>query len=228
MKPSNVLLVEDDETIGRSLAQALESQGYVVALAADGATARDAFRKSTPDLVVLDLGLPDVDGVDLCREFSTADPTLPILVLTARHEEADIVVSLDAGAVDYVTKPFRLAELLARIRAHLRRPAPSDASDTVVGDLRIDHDARRVWAGAQEISLRPREFDLLSLLASDAGRVVTRERIMDEVWDEHWQGSTKTLDVHISAVRRKLTASGATACPVITALPRVGYRLDAP
>ena len=166
--PSNVLLVEDDETIGRSLAQALESQGYAVTLAPDGATARVAFHDASPDLVVLDLGLPDVDGVDLCREFGAALPDLPILVLTARHEEADIVVSLDAGAVDYVTKPFRLAELLARIRAQLRRPAPSRGGRSVVGDLQIDHDARRVWVGTDEIALRPREFDLLALLASDA------------------------------------------------------------
>jgi DNA-binding response OmpR family regulator len=226
--PSEVLLVEDDETIGRSLAQALASQGYSVTLAVDGASARTEFTKRVPDLVLLDLGLPDVDGVELCREFGTAVPSLPILVLTARHEEADIVVSLDAGAVDYVTKPFRLAELLARVRAHLRRPEPSAAERTVVGSLQIDHDARRVWAGEDEIMLRPREFDLLALLAVEAGRAVTRERIMDEVWDAHWYGSTKTLDVHISAVRRKLAASGAVGCPKITALPRVGYRLDAP
>jgi len=199
-----------------------------VRLAVDGATARAEFTLAVPDLVVLDLGLPDVDGVDLCRELRVVEPAIPILVLTARHEEADIVVSLDAGAVDYVTKPFRLAELLARIRANLRRGEPSSAERTVVGGLEIDHDARRVWAGEQELMLRPREFDLLALLAVQAGRVVTREQIMDQVWDEHWHGSTKTLDVHISAVRRKLLDSGAEACPVITALPRVGYRLDVP
>jgi DNA-binding response OmpR family regulator len=226
--PAHVLLVEDDETIGRSLTQALESLGYEVTWAVDGGTSRSAFQKTRPDLVVLDLGLPDIDGVDLCRELATAAPSLPIVVLTARHEEADIVVSLDAGAVDYVTKPFRLAELLARIRAQLRRPRSSDAERTVIGDLEIDHEARRVWAGGTELAFRPREFDLLALLATEAGRVVTRERIMDEVWDEHWHGSTKTLDVHISAVRRKLSSSTAGDCPVITALPRVGYRLDAP
>ena len=226
--PSNVLLVEDDETIGRSLAQALQSQGYAVTLAVDGAAARTAFSQLVPDLVVLDLGLPDVDGVDLCRELCAEVPALSVLMLTARHEEADIVVGLDAGAVDYVTKPFRLAELLARVRVHLRRPEPSGSERIVVGALEIDPDARRVWAGDAELSLRPREFDLLLLLASEAGRAVTRERIMDEVWDEHWHGSTKTLDVHVSAVRRKLADSGVDKCPVITALPRVGYRLDGP
>lgn len=226
--PSSVLLIEDDETIGRSLVQALQSQGYDVRLAVDGAAARAEFLLAVPDLVVLDLGLPDVDGVDLCRELRVVEPAVPILVLTARHEEADIVVSLDAGAVDYVTKPFRLAELLARIRAHLRRGEPSSVERTVVAGLEIDHDARRVWAGEQELMLRPREFDLLALLAVHVGRVVTREQIMDQVWDEHWHGSTKTLDVHISAVRRKLLESGAEDCPAITALPRVGYRLDVP
>jgi DNA-binding response OmpR family regulator len=226
--PPAVLLIEDDETIGRSLASALDTQGYTVTLATDGASARAAFGRSVPDVVLLDLGLPDVDGVDLCRELSAAVPTVPIVVLTARHEEADIVVSLDAGAVDYVTKPFRLAELLARVRAQLRRPAPTSAERTDVGALSIDHAARRVWLDEHELSLRPREFDLLALLAAEAGRVVTRERIMDEVWDEHWHGSTKTLDVHISAVRKKLAEAGVGASPVITALPRVGYRLDEP
>ena len=207
-----VLLVEDDETIGRSLAQALESQGYDVRLAVDGAAARAAFALSVPDLVVLDLGLPDVDGVDLCRELGTAVPALPIMVLTARHEEADIVVSLDAGAVDYVTKPFRLAELLARVRAHLRGAEPSDAELTVVGDLRIDHGASGLGGGAgadaPAAGVRPARA-----AGAEAGRVVTRERIMDEVWDEHWHGSTKTLDVHISALRRKLVERAGQGVP---------------
>jgi DNA-binding response OmpR family regulator len=225
---AHVLLVEDDETIGRSLTRALESQGYEVTWAADGAAARTAFLPSAPDLVLLDVGLPDVDGVDLCRELSSQAPTLPILMLTARHEEADIVLSLDAGAVDYVTKPFRLAELFARVRAHLRRPQDAHQERIVVGDLQVDYDARRVWIGSNELALRPREFDLLALLAIDAGRVVTRERIMDEVWDEHWHGSTKTLDVHISSLRKKLVDRDSAHAPTITALPRVGYRLDAP
>jgi DNA-binding response OmpR family regulator len=225
---AHVLLVEDDETIGRSLTRALESQGYEVTWAADGDTARAAFLPSAPDLILLDAGLPDVDGVDLCREFSSQAPALPILMLTARHEEADIVLSLDAGAVDYVTKPFRLAELFARVRAHLRRPHDPHQERIVVGDLQVDYDARRVWIGSDELTLRPREFDLLALLAIDAGRVVTRERIMDEVWDEHWHGSTKTLDVHISSLRKKLVDGESAHAPTITALPRVGYRLDAP
>jgi DNA-binding response OmpR family regulator len=224
-----LLLVEDDRTIGSSLQQALTGQGYEVTLAPDGASARASFAREPPDLVLLDLGLPDVDGVDLCRELRRAEPGLAILVLTARQDEADIVVGLDAGADDYVTKPFRLAELFARVRAHLRRP-PEGAGDglLVLGGLHVDLAARRVRMGDEEVALRPREFDLLALLAAHAGTVLTRERIMAEVWDEHWFGSTKTLDVHVSALRRKLAGAPGDRCPTITALPRVGYRMDRP
>ncbi len=226
---SQILLVEDDPTIGRSLEQALTVEGYEVTLVVDAAGARRAFDVVVPDLVLLDLGLPDADGVDLCRELREGAPETSIVVLTARQEEADIVVGLDAGADDYVTKPFRLAELLARVRAHLRRPeAPAVAEPLHAGDLEVDVAARRAWIGSDELALRPREFDLLVLLVSEAGRVVTRERIMDEVWDENWYGSTKTLDVHISTLRRKIGAGDATQHPTITALPRVGYRLDTP
>lgn len=222
-----VLLVEDDPTIGRSLEQALTTQGYRVSVAPDGATARSAFAAEVPALVVLDLGLPDADGVDLCREMRAAGPGTSIIVLTARSEEADVVVGLDAGADDYVTKPFRLAELLARVRAHLRQPTGEPHAETVVvGDLRIDVAARRVWVGEHELTLRPREHDLLVLLASESGRAITRERIMEEVWDEHWYGSTKTLDVHVSSLRRKLGEYDDLIVPQIVALPRIGYRLD--
>jgi DNA-binding response OmpR family regulator len=222
---SQVLVIEDDPMIGRSLQQALIAQGYLVSLAEDGASASHALACATPDLILLDLGLPDIDGVELCREMRAAAPTAAILVVTARREEMDVVVGLDAGANDYITKPFRLAELLARIRAHLRRP---DDRGAVVGDLRIDVDARRAWAGERELLLRPREFDLLALLASEVGHAVTRERIMDECWDDHWHGSTKTLDVHIAHLRAKLAEDAGPERPTITVLRRVGYRLDVP
>ena len=208
---------------------ALATRGYDVVLATDGREARARFSALPPDVVILDLGLPDVDGVDLCREFRTAAPNVAIIVLTARQEEVDVVVGLDAGADDYVTKPFRLAELLARIRAQLRSPAPETAdSKMVAGDIVIDLDARRVWVDDVEVALRPREFDLFALLASEAGVVITRDRLMQEIWDSNWYGSTKTLDVHISTLRRKLGMPAGPQRPVITALPRVGYRLDLP
>jgi DNA-binding response OmpR family regulator len=225
----HLLIVEDDPMIGRSLQQALEGQGYQVTLAPDGATAREAFGRLPLELVLLDLGLPDADGTDLCREFRAEAPGLSIIVLTARQEEADIVVGLDAGADDYITKPFRLAELLARVRAHLRRPRDGSVTGTVrAGDVEIDLAARRAHVGDREMVLRPREFDLLALLVANAGTALTREQIMSEVWDEHWYGSTKTLDVHVSALRRKLADSPGSAHPAITALLRVGYRLDLP
>ena len=232
MRPE-VLLVEDDATIGRSLEQALGGAGYTVTLAADGASARSAFRRVIPDLVLLDLGLPDVDGVDLCREFRAAAPATSIVVLTARQEEADVVVGLDAGADDYVTKPFRLAELLARVRAHLRRSSAVSAPTAPavqVGDVELDRDARRVRVDGAEVELRAREFDLLAFLMDHAGVAVTRERIMSEVWDEHWFGPTKTLDMHISALRRKLgeTVGDGSAPSRITTLRGVGYRFELP
>jgi DNA-binding response OmpR family regulator len=151
-----------------------------------------------------------------------------VIVLTARQEELDVVVGLDAGADDYVTKPFRLAELLARVRAQLRSPRTEASTERIAaGSLVVDTSARRAWVGGEELKLRPREFDLLALLAREAGRAVAREHIMEEVWDEHWFGSTKTLDVHVSALRRKISACGVEHAPEITALPRVGYRLDA-
>jgi DNA-binding response OmpR family regulator len=224
---ARILVVEDDEVIGRGLRDTLVGQGNDVDWATTGRDALQAASAHQPDLVLLDLGLPDMDGVEVCRRLRAAGVVGRIVMLTARHDEIDVVVGLDAGADDYVTKPFRLAELLARVRAHLRRSdaALDDDHDGVVqlGTLRVDRDARRTWISDEEISLRPKEFDLLALLADQAGRVVTRERIMSEVWDEHWFGSTKTLDTTISALRSKL-GSGV----VIATLRGVGYRFEAP
>jgi DNA-binding response OmpR family regulator len=224
----HILLVEDDATIGRSLTGALENEGYHVTWVPSGAGARTVLQVATPDLVLLDLGLPDMDGADLCRELTALEPSLRVLVLTARHDPADVVVSLDAGAIDYVKKPFRLAELFARVRAHLRQAQGSEDERVTVGSLQLDHSARRLWLGSRELLLTPREFDLLSLLAQNAGEAVRREHIMDEVWEPNWNGSTKTLDVHISAIRRKFAQADIPGTPTIIALPRVGYRLDAP
>jgi len=222
---SRVLVVEDDTVIGDGLAQALSGEGYQVRWARTAADALDAIDATPPDLVLLDLGLPDLDGVELCRRLRAALPLVTIVMLTARVEEVDIVVGLDAGGDDYMTKPFRRAELLARIRAHLRRgTTAADQPLIEVGTLTVDVAARRAVLDGDEIELRSKEFDLLTVLTADAGRVVTRERLMAEVWDEHWFGSTKTLDMHVSSLRKKLTSAG----DVITTIRGVGYRYERP
>jgi DNA-binding response OmpR family regulator len=186
-----------------------------------------AVRAAEPPiaLVILDLGLPDVDGLEVCRRLRASRPELAILILTARGQELDVVAGLDAGADDYLTKPFRLSELLARIRSQLRRggpPADGPADALEVGALRIDRAARRVWLAGEELILRPKEFDLLTLLAANPGIALTRSRIMDAVWETTWLGSTKTLDTHVLALRQKLGAEA------ITTLRGVGYRFDLP
>jgi len=206
------------------LHQALGAQGYEPDWADTGAAAL-VPRANPPDLVLLDLGLPDIDGVEVCRRLRAVYPQTTIVILTARSDEIDVVIGLDAGADDYLVKPFRLAELLARIRAHLRRRAPDADLDTLtVGSLSMDVGAHRVFVDGAELELRPKEFDLLALLLSEAGRVVTRERIMHEVWDEHWFGSTKTLDMHISSLRKRLGTTG----DLITTLRGIGYRFEKP
>jgi DNA-binding response OmpR family regulator len=220
-----ILLVEDDAAIASGLVRVLQSQGYDVVHLTRGAPAPAA---ATPDigLVILDLGLPDVDGLDVCRKLRNARPDLPVLILTARDQELDVVSGLDAGADDYILKPFRLSELLARVRAHLRRSGAAagereDEEPLTAGELRVDLAARRAWRGDEELVLRPKEFDLLALLVREAGRAVTRERIMREVWDTEWLGSTKTLDTHVLTLRGKVGAEA------ITTLRGVGYRLEA-
>jgi DNA-binding response OmpR family regulator len=224
MTDARLLLVEDDPALARSLTAALASEGYEVVTCG---TAADVARTplSEVDLVLLDLSLPDADGLDVCRRLRVDGWLFPIVMLTARQDEADVVIGLDAGASDYVTKPFRLAELYARLRAHLRR-VPSDrelAGVVSAGDVTVDIGARRAFVSGEEIDLRPKEFDLLAFLVTHAGQVLTRERIMERVWDAHWYGSTKTLDMHVSAVRRKL----ADAAPALRTIRNVGYRFDA-
>ena len=224
-----VLLVEDDDGIATPLAAALRGDGHEVIRVATGG---DAVRAAAQGVsaVVLDLGLPDIDGVEVCRRLRVVAPGTPVLILTARTSEADVVVGLDAGADDYVTKPFRLAELLARLRALLRRTAadPSRATHRIVSaqDVRVDLDARRAWVAERELDLTPKEFDLLALLVSEAGTVVDRKRIMRDVWDTNWFGSTKTLDMHVSWLRRKL-GDDANHPRYVTTVRGVGLRFDA-
>jgi DNA-binding response OmpR family regulator len=220
---ARLLIVEDDEAIASGLVRVLEGQGYEVQQARRGREATALARDR--DLVVLDLGLPDVDGISVCRALRASRPELAILILSARDQELDIVAGLDAGADDYLVKPFRLSELLARVRAHIRRAqdGSNERDDEIrAGEILLDRGSRRAWLGDDELSLRPKEFDLLALLAFEAGRVVTRERIMSRVWQTDWMGSTKTLDTHVLTLRQKLGAEA------ITTLRGVGYRLELP
>lgn len=231
-----VLVVEDDDQIAPPLLRTLEREGYTVERLAAGLPAVERAAAGDVDLVLLDLGLPDVDGLEVCRRLRADGYEGGIIILTARGGELDRVVGLDVGADDYLPKPFSLAELLARTRALLRRSgprpsvgeAPADAADPASPDgLRVDVQARRVWAGDREVVLTVKEFDVLALLAADPGAVVTRERIMDEVWDENWFGSTKTLDTTLGRLRQKLEES-ATPARIVT-VRGVGFRLeDAP
>jgi two-component system response regulator RegX3 len=219
-----LLLVEDEEAISVPLVEGLAREGYEVVTVRTGGAALGAV--AGVDLVLLDLGLPDVDGADVCRTLRRGSE-IPIIVLTARGDELDRVLLLELGADDYLVKPFGFRELVARIRAVRRRAvagAPNSdhaAATQDVGGMRIDHRGRRIFVHDVEVTLTPKEFDLLVRLAEDPGAVVRRERLIEEVWDEHWWGSTKTLDVHIAALRKKL----GDASWIATARG-VGYRLD--
>ena len=220
---TRVLLAEDDIAIAEPLARALRREGYDVDLRTDGPSALRHAQSGAVDLLVLDLGLPGMDGLEVCRRLRTDGHAFPVLVLTARADEVDTVVGLDAGADDYVTKPFRLAELLARVRALLRRGTPEPGS--AARGVRIDVDSHRAYVGDEELSLTAKEFDLLRVLVRDAGRVITREQLMREVWDTTWWSSTKTLDMHISWLRKKL-GDDATNPRFITTVRGVGFRFE--
>jgi DNA-binding response OmpR family regulator len=215
-----LLLVEDDVAIAEPLKRALEREGHEVEWVTDGPVAAERGSAGEHDLVILDLGLPGLDGLEVCRRIRQSAPDLPVMMLTARGEELDAVVGLDAGADDYVAKPFRAGELLARVRALLRRAAGPDV--LVAGEVRVDPASRRASVDGRELDLTPKEFDLLALLVREAGVAVPRERIMTEVWDVNWFGSTKTLDVHVAALRRKLGG----AADRLTTVRRVGFRFE--
>jgi DNA-binding response OmpR family regulator len=230
---SSLLLVEDDDRISHPLLRLLENEGFEVHHVDRGSLAISAAASLRPDLVLLDLGLPDMDGLDVCRELRAAHPEIAIVVLTARSEEVDVVVGLGAGADDYVAKPFRVGELVARINARLRHTrvhgAPV-AGDTEQGRphparLVIDLAGRRVWDDGVELVLAPKEFDLLAYLAGKPGVVLRREQIMSDVWDENWWGSTRTLDTHIASLRRKLVDVAEPPTRIST-IRGVGFRFE--
>jgi DNA-binding response OmpR family regulator len=219
---TSVLLAEDDPSISDPLARALRREGYDVDVSADGPGTLGRALSGGIDLIVLDLGLPEMDGLEVCRRLRSEGRATPVLVLTARADEVDTVIGLDAGADDYVTKPFRLAELLARVRALLRR---GSAETQVVQGVRIDPEARRAWCGDEELELTTKEFDLLWALIREAGKVVTREQLMRDVWGAKWWASTKTLDMHVSWLRRKL-GDDAHSSRFITTVRGVGFRFE--
>jgi DNA-binding response OmpR family regulator len=219
---TRVLLAEDDPAISEPLARALRREGYEVDIRADGLAALEAASES-PDLVVLDLGLPYLDGLEVCRRIRSEGSSVPVLILTARADEVDTVVGLDAGADDYVTKPFRLAELLARVRALMRRNAAEGG--TTPDLVRIDPEGRRAWFREEELQLTAKEFDLLRVLVREQGKVVSREQLMREIWETAWFGSTKTLDMHISVLRRKL-GDDAAQPRYISTVRGVGFRFE--
>jgi DNA-binding response OmpR family regulator len=217
-----LLVVEDDDAIAVPLVQGLERAGYSVDRAATGGEA--LVRVASAELVLLDLGLPDMDGSDVCRLIREVS-AVPIIVVSARADESERVLGLELGADDYIVKPFGMRELIARVRAVSRRTVPDVdvASVQRSGPLEIDRRTRRVTVDDREISLSPKEFDLLSLLGEDPGAVVSREQIMDEVWDPHWYGPTKTLDVHVASLRKKLGDP-----TLIETVRSVGFRLRNP
>ena len=233
---TSVLLVEDDERISEPLVRVLRSEDLEVTHVAAGQPALDAVAAARPDLVLLDLTLPDLDGLDVCRRLRVDHPDLPIIMLTARAEEMDVIVGLGAGADDYVAKPFRLAELVARIRARLRVAENTGAlarpSGPLVGaGIELDPAGRRCFVtdpddtSRSEVELTTKEFDLMRLLMSQPRTTLTRDEIMSEVWDENWWGSTRTLDTHVSTLRKKILDRSDPPAKIVT-VRGVGFRFD--
>jgi DNA-binding response OmpR family regulator len=233
--PTRILIVEDEASIAEPFARLLRREGFETFVARTAADALDLARSADPDLVLLDLALPDGDGRDVCRVLRS-ERDVPVIMVTARGTETDRVVGLELGADDYVVKPFSGGEVIARLRAILRRarrPAAGDGQETArpaavtVGPLTVDPGPRRATVDGAELSLSRKEFDLLAELVANAGTVVSREDLMSRVWDENWFGSTKTLDVHIRWLRQKLGDDPA-APRYLHTVRGVGFRFTAP
>jgi two-component system response regulator RegX3 len=231
----NVLIAEDEESFLDALVIGLGHEGFKVAVARDGSEALRMFEESPPDLVLLDLMLPKISGLDVCRSIRAAS-SVPIIMVTAKGAEIDTVVALEVGADDYVTKPYRLRELVARMRAVLRRSnhmaaggdATGGGAETIeAGDVRVDTDQRRVFVRGEEVPLRRKEFELLHLLVENAGRVLTRDVLIDRIWGSDYIGDTKTLDVHIKRLRSRVEEDPSEPA-LITTVRGVGYRFVDP
>jgi two-component system response regulator RegX3 len=235
-RATSVLLVEDEDSFVEALTIGLSREGFEVSVARDGAEALDRFDDLKPDLVLLDVMLPKVSGVDVCRELRSRSD-VPIIMVTAKGAEIDTVVGLEVGADDYVSKPYRLRELVARMRAVLRRRSgvdlarllPGEEGEDVVsvGDVTVDHLRHEVTVRGQEVRLPLKEFELLSLLLENAGRVLTRDVLIDRVWGADYVGDTKTLDVHIKRLRSKIEEDPAHPVRIVT-IRGLGYKYEAP
>ncbi len=231
MATRRILLVEDDEPLAETLRYNLIREGYSVTWSADGEDALKQASSKNPDLVILDLMLPKLDGFDVCRRIRS-ERDVPILILSARDDETDKVVGLELGADDYVTKPFGLKELLARVRAMIRRsemrqsePTEPDETSLVAGDLTVDTESHQVVVGERQVSLTPKEFDLLVHLMRNRGRVVTRDMLLDRIWGYEFNGDTRTIDVHIRWLRSKIEERPDKPSRIVT-VRGVGYRFE--
>ena len=230
-EPVRILVVDDEDSFVEALSVGLTREGFVVEVARDGVEALSVFEAARPDLILLDVMLPRMSGIDVCREIRTRS-SVPIIMLTAKGEEIDAVVGLEVGADDYVTKPFRKHELVARMRAVLRRrpegdaTPPTPADDVVkVGEVSLDHDRHEVRVREQLVRLPLKEFELLALLLENAGRVVTRDTLIDRVWGHDFVGETKTLDVHIKRLRSKIEDDPSEPKRIIT-IRGLGYKYE--
>ncbi len=234
-RPTSVLLVEDEESFVEALTVGLRREGFEVSVASDGAEALEVFDAIQPDLVLLDVMLPRISGIDVCRELRSRS-SVPIIMVTAKAAEIDTVVGLEVGADDYVTKPYRLRELVARMRAVLRRhggdrsadPAPAGTEPSAVveaGDVRIDHQRHEVTVRGEQVRLPLKEFELLALLLDNAGWVLTRDTLIDRIWGADYVGDTKTLDVHIKRLRAKIEPDPAKPDRIVT-IRGLGYKFQ--
>ncbi len=231
---TSVLVVEDEDSFVDALVVGLSREGFEIQVARDGVEALAAFEERRPDLILLDVMLPRLSGIDVCREIRSRS-SVPIIMVTAKGSEIDTVVGLEVGADDYVTKPYRLRELVARMRAVLRRNGsdagavpPLDSSDVVeVGDVKVDHGSHEVFVRGQRVRLPLKEFELLALLLENAGRVLTRDLLIDRVWGSDYVGDTKTLDVHIKRLRGKVEQDPARPERIVT-IRGLGYKYEVP